>query len=97
MRDELFDAARRERAVRVGRVGVIEAPKGFIIGAVDGPAIGIDELMQFVPGQHQCQFGLIHHATITRSLAPLPWVVSQQSIIGLRVFKRRKFTKGRRH
>jgi len=53
--------------VRVGRLGVVHAPKRLIISAVDGPAIGSDELLQFVPGQHQRQFGLIHHhATITR-------------------------------
>ena len=51
--------------MRVGRVGVVQAPKRFIISAVDSPAVGGDELMKFVAGQHQCQSGLIHHATIT--------------------------------
>ncbi|OBH04843.1 hypothetical protein A5695_08415 [Mycobacterium sp. E1747] len=52
LRDELFDATRRERAVRVGRLGVVEVAQRFIVGAVDGPAIGGDERMQFVAGQH---------------------------------------------
>ena len=68
--DELFDAARRERAVRVGRLRVVQVAKRVIVSAVDGPAIGVDELMQFVAGQQQCQFGLIyHHVTITRRLS----------------------------
>lgn len=53
LRDELFNTAGRERAVRVGRVGVIQLPQACIIGAVDGPAVGRDERVQLVAGQHQ--------------------------------------------